>query len=593
MTRHPPKPRLALTLGVTGHRLHHAPAPGETGPGAPRPFDVAAVAKALDQVFASVAAGLAAIDAGVKGTFSDAPPVVTLISALAEGADRIAARAALSAGAALDVALPCSANLYVSSFANDESRAEFDSLLALARACLVLPLAGEAGQPLTERLPAAYEAAGLTMLALSDILIAVWDGKPPGGRGGAGQIVEEAARRGAPIVVIAPENGAIRLLWAEATADETAVRRALDIPPRPLEPTLARLIARLVAPPTAPSERTGLAQFYACHVGADARRRASRVFDGRDFDQPRAQWPRVSAAVGESGANRAAAKHYAQALLAAEDVAVRNAGRYRRLFLFSSMATVIASALVAGAARFHELHFAAAAFEFATVALVGALVMLATRGRWHHQWFEAREVAERLRVVAPTWLLGAWPPSLKAGQAAWPGWYARAIARELPLFSGELADLLGDVRDILAALVEEQLAYHLGNAARLERRDRIYEGVGLGLLIASLANNAVYLTARFVDPAGLESFEVWGLTAAIFLPAAATASYGVRLFGDFEDLARRSRRTAEQLRALKARMSNAMDLPALRGAAETATQAMLSDLDAWRVAVESRRLSAS
>jgi hypothetical protein len=31
----------------------------------------------------------------------------------------------------------------------------------------------------------------------------------------------------------------------------------------------------------------------------------------------------------------------------------------------------------------------------------------------------------------------------------------------------------------------------------------------------------------------------------------------------------------------------------LRGVAEAATRAMLSDLDAWRVAVESRRLSAS
>ena len=600
VTHHPPKPRMALTLGVTGHRLRRAPAPGETGEGAARPFDIAAVAKALDKVCAAVAAGLNATAASVKHNFNDAPPIVTLISALAEGADRLAAQAALSAGFALDVALPCASALYKTSFADEDSRGELNSLLAKARAVLVLPLAGDAEQPPTERLPAAFEVAGLTMLALSDILVAVWDGKPAEGRGGTGQIVEEAARRGAPIIVVEPLNGAIRLLWAEASADENAVRRALDIPPCPLEPTLATLIARLVAPPTATSEQAGLAEFFACRVGADGSQRASRVFDGRDFEEPRAHWPRVSAAVAESNANRDAARVYAEALLASEEVAVRNAGRYRLLFLFSSSVTVVASALVAGAARFRELHLAAASFEFVAVALVGALVLFATHRRWHHQWFESREVAERLRVLPPAWLLGAWPANLKPRQVAWPGWYARALARELPLFSGELADLLGEIRDILAALVDEQLAYHLHNAERLERRDRVYEIVGVSLLIASLANNAfyvcihlaLYLAIPVIDPAALESYEAWGLAAAIFLPAAATTAYGVRLFGDYEDLARRSLRTAEQLRALKARMSETLDLASLRGAAEMAARAMLSDLDAWRVAVESRRLSA-
>ena len=135
------------------------------------------------------------------------------------------------------------------------------------------------------------------------------------------------------------------------------------------------------------------------------------------------------------------------------------------------------------------------------------------------------------------------------------------MARELPLFAGEIGDLTGEIRDILAALVDEQLAYHVANAERLERRDHIYEGIGVGLLAASLVNNAVYLVVRIFDASGLESYESWGLAAAIFLPAAATAAYGVRLFGDYEDLARRSRRTAGELRALQARIVGALDLP--------------------------------
>ena len=592
MSHHPPKPRLALTLGVTGHRLTRAPTAGEDGGAAPRPFDVAAVAKALEAAFAAAAAGLAAIGADAKANFSEAPPIVTLISSLAEGADRIGARAALDVGFALDVILPCPAPIYAQTFVDDASREAFASFSSRARATLTLPLAGDSAASLDERLPATFEAAGLTMLAQSDILVAVGDGKPADGRGGTGQIVEEAARRGAPVVIVDPKDGATRLLWADEPADAATARRALDIAPRPLTPALAALIARIVGPPLAAEERAGLKQYFACRVGADASRRASHVFDGRDLEGPRAQWPRVSAAVGESATNRAAAKRYSQALLAAEDVAQRHAAAYRRLFLASSAATVLASAFVAGAARFHELHLIAAAFEFFTVALVGGLVLFAARRRWHHQWFEARELAERLRIIAPAWLLGAWPSQLKPAQAAWPGWCARAVARELPLFAGEIGEFTGEIRDILAALVDEQLAYHVANAERLERRDRVYEGIGVGLLAASLINNAVYLAVRFFDAPGLESYESWGLAAAIFLPAAATAAYGVRLFGDFEDLARRSRRTAAELRVLQARMTSALDLRGLRGIAEAATRAMLSDLDAWRVAVESRRLSA-
>lgn len=525
-------------------------------------------------------------------------PAFTLISSLAEGADRIAARAALAAGFALDVVLPCPPPIYIETFADDASRGEFDALMASARARLVLPLVGNADEAIADRLPRSYESAGLTMLAQSDILVAVWDGKPADGRGGTGEIVDEAARRGVPIVVVDPSNGAARMLWPDDFSDETFVRHAEDIAPRAVETGLVAVIRRLISPPDSAIERLGLAEFMSCRLGgghakAKSGSRASLVFDGKDIERSRAQWPRVSEAVKAWPSNLGAVKRYADALLAAEAVAERSAGRYRRLFLLSSAVTAVASLLVAGAARFHDMHELAAAFEFLTVALVASLVFVATRGRWHYQWIEAREVVERLRIVSMPWLLGAWPTSLKPGQAAWPGWYARATVREQPLFSGDLAELLHEARDILRALVEEQLSYHLDNAGRLERRDRLFECVGVAFLLASLGANGLYFVAKFAHWASMTEFDSWGLAASIFLPAAATASYGVRLFGDFEDLARRSRRTATQLDALKTRLVGEPDLAALRALAGQAARAMLSDLDAWRVAVESRRLSAS
>lgn len=592
MINFPPKPRLALTIGVTGHRLHRNPPPA----GAPNAhvFDVDAVEKGLGRFFRATIEALAGLDLGVRQPFAATAPALTLVSSLAEGADRIAARAALAAGFALDVVLPCSESIYVGTFTDDDSRGEFDALLAAARARLVLPLTGAPEQAVADRLPRSFEAAGLTMLTQSDILVAVWDGKPAEGRGGTGAIVDEAVRWGLPIVVVDPADGASRMLWPDDLSDETFLRRAQDIAPRTVEACLAAVIERLVAPPASPQERFGLAEYLSCRLAKPkSGAHASLVFDGTDIERPRSQWPRVSAAMAASPANLNAAKLYADALLAAEDVAGRSAGRYRRLFLFSSAVSAVAAFFVAAASHSHGFHVLAAGFEFFTVALVGGLVLWATHRRWHYQWFEAREVVERLRLVSTPWLLGAWPLGLKPGQAAWPGWYARAVARELPLFSGDLAELLDEARDILLALVDEQSSYHLVNAERLERRDRLFEGVGLALLMASLVINALYLGAKLAGWARLPDFELWGLAASIFLPAAATASYGVRLFGDFEDLARRSRRTAMELQALKFRLVGALDLAALRALAGQAARAMLSDLDAWRVAVQSRRLSAS
>ena len=596
--QHPPKPRLALTIGVTGHRLRRAaPLAGPSEANA-RVFDVKAVEDGLGRFFRATIATFATVRGAVSRSFDSAAPTFTLISSLAEGADRIAARAALDAGFALDVVLPCPPSIYVETFADDASRGEFDALTASARARLVLPLAGKSEQAIEDRLPRSYELAGLTMLAQSDILVAVWDGKPADGRGGTGQIVDEAARRGVPVVVVDPASGATRMLWPDDFSQEAFVRRADDVAPRAVEACLAAVIERLISPPASPPERLGLAAYLSCRLGAGGAEaksgsRASLVFDGDDVERSRAQWPRVSAAVAAWPANRGAARRYSDALLAAEEVAGRSAGRYRRLFLFSFAASALASLWVAGAASFHPMHELAAVIEFLTVALVGTLVFFATRQRWRDQWFEAREVVERLRTVSMPWLLGAWPASLSAGQTAWPGWYARAIAREQPLFTGDLADLLGEARDILRTLVEEQSSYHSRNAERMERRDRILEALGLAFVLASLGANALYLLATLSHAASLSEFESWGLAASIFLPAAATASYGVRLFGDFEDLARRSRSTASQLEALQARLVGELDLPALRALAAQAARAMLSDLEAWRVAVESRRLSAS
>jgi hypothetical protein len=79
---------------------------------------------------------------------------------------------------------------------------------------------------------------------------------------------------------------------------------------------------------------------------------------------------------------------------------------------------------------------------------------------------------------------------------------------------------------------------------------------------------------------------------SVALPALATASYGVRMIGDLEGIARRSERTHTKLdQIIKAIEQDSDDISLLRARARAAADAMLGDVSSWRLSAESRRLA--
>ena len=75
---------------------------------------------------------------------------------------------------------------------------------------LVLELPGDPANALD-----AYVMTGRATVAHCDTLIAVWDGRPPRGRGGTGEVVQFALARGTAIIHV-PVGGTSepRLLWS-------------------------------------------------------------------------------------------------------------------------------------------------------------------------------------------------------------------------------------------------------------------------------------------------------------------------------------------------------------------------------------------
>lgn len=119
---------------------------------------------------------------------------LTGISCIAEGADSIFARVVLALGGRLEVLVP--AENYRDKRVSRDYAHQFDELIDKAAEVRVLPFA--------EADPDAYEAANQQLVAVSDLVLAVWDGHFGGGKGSTASTVEYARAKGVPVEVIWP-----------------------------------------------------------------------------------------------------------------------------------------------------------------------------------------------------------------------------------------------------------------------------------------------------------------------------------------------------------------------------------------------------
>jgi hypothetical protein len=118
---------------------------------------------------------------------------LTVLTPLAEGADRLVARVAKELGIPLIVPLPFDRALYLRDFETPESRAEFNDLAAGAEVFELPLLAGADRSAVARDGPARdaqYAQLGIFVCAHCHILLALWDGKPCDQLGGTGQVVE-------------------------------------------------------------------------------------------------------------------------------------------------------------------------------------------------------------------------------------------------------------------------------------------------------------------------------------------------------------------------------------------------------------------
>jgi hypothetical protein len=116
------------------------------------------------------------------------------VSSLAAGADQLFAATLLKAGGQLHVVVPCRG--YEKTFSEQTNLNYFLDLLQKADTVETL----DNPDPSEE----AFLQAGHRVVDLSELLIAVWDGKTAKGKGGTADVVDYARERGREIVILWP-----------------------------------------------------------------------------------------------------------------------------------------------------------------------------------------------------------------------------------------------------------------------------------------------------------------------------------------------------------------------------------------------------
>jgi hypothetical protein len=616
-------PPMRLRIGVTGHR------------GAPKlPDDaIGPVRACVNRVISAVMEAARGLDDeftrgfphGAKHTERSAGearnrPSFTIVSALAEGADRIIAEAGLAAGFTLEAVLPFARAEYRKDFGTPESCSRFDELIAQSES--VFELDGNA----RER-PRAYEAAGLVMLANVDVLIAVWDGEDAAGIGGTAQIVARAVADGIPIVWIDPaKTEEVRLSWlrpgeaplANAGARPKATFHMADAA------AITQAITDVFSPPTQSQQKKAL-QLYL----SERERRWNLcpwfpllqwVFAGRrlrrtDFCLPsplaemKKQWQPYFTILPQDGKQRPAIENaLLSAYSVADHLAIYYSLVYRSAYVFNFLFAAIAVTLALGGV-FHPDLKIKSVLVGAELVVIGTILFTWLYGhhrQWHRRWLDYRRLAEclrHMRVLAP---IGASGPIDRSGrnldvdEQDWVNWYAWSLRRLIPLpnLAVDVAYVTAMRDAVRATEIDGQLRFHLANAERIDKLDHRMHRCGqylfgftggLCLLFLCVSIPLVWSGTEHLETHTI--LDLFTFVTALF-PTLGAAISAIHVQGDFKTVAEQSKRTAERLGAIdKILEQEPPEFARLTDRIEKTADVMMADLLEWQTVFRTRPLS--
>ena len=558
----PPRPVMAFQVGVTGHRAL---------PGAGVPALQRQAADLFRQVRDGVLRLHAADQASATPLHQPAPPVLRCVCGLAAGADSILAAAALAEGWSLVAVLPFAAEEFAQDFDAGPARDRFHALLG--QASTVCELDGDrrrGGEP--------YADIGVQVVEQSDLLLAVWDGLPPRGAGGTGDVVGRALECGVPVAVL-PPGGTGPVEWRGAATPEALLASAL-LPP--------------ADPGGFPAAMYSDEPRAARWASASVRWFEDAVLLGSGLSARKTQAPPPT--LPGSGVLASEAR-----LLPLFDPVDRLASRYAAWFRAAGLlryGLVLPATLGAFVASFGPAPLRPFGFALQFASLV-AVIAFSARGGWmrpHDRFIAYRALAEYFRNARLLLPLGAAvrPPGAAVHQARpadWTAWYGLRAVRVVGLLPGRLgAAAMADAAGFVRAQASGQVAFLLGRAARYDAIAVRLRRIGIGLFSCGIGVAAIRTAAML---AGGAPTPQWFDEGALILPALAPVFLGLLGFGEYGRLATRYRAVAAELRAQLAALDAAG--PGRAGVLRVARRIadiMLAEGADWQLLIKARTISA-
>ncbi len=507
-----------LVVGVTGHRVLPDPV-------------------ALVPAIGSALASIRQMAPALKHT----PLFFSVLSPLAEGADRLLAREILpTPGAVLEAVLPMEKDQYAADFSSPQSVAEFHQWLARAKTVRILPSRRSRAD--------AYEQAGRYVVEQCDVLLAVWNGRPADGQGGTAEIVRYALDNHCPVIWINAENPA-----------QIKVVPGRGIGPEPFL-ALDRYNAERVDRQKLERQRLDETAFLAARVAA-AGMPAGPLQPVFDYVMP----------------------HY----LKSDFLANKNQNYY---YLTETLTYGLALAAILIAA-FQNLFFPSRPLillaEVFLMVLVLGVIYYNRHEQWQKNWIDYRFLAERFRAMffmsaanidvslrrTPRYLSLAYSDrdwKILAYAAAWIKCPRLGPAEKIPLES--LKAFLGN------AWLEHQMLYHLKTQKRHRFRYRVMNVTSNLLFGLTICVIIVFI---FLSD-NLTAQNVLSLLAVIFPAFAATVS-AIRIHRDYLRTSARSEEMARHLRELHEKLSRAQNTEEFIETITETEETMLHENEDWRV----------
>lgn len=576
------KARPAFRVGITGTRLL-------------APMALASLEGQLGQILGMIKTTVEALaqDPTGREIYKAGDANLRFISPLAEGADRLAAKAALAHGYQLEVPLPFAQQDYERDFPN--SVAAFRDLITHASP-RVLELGGARGDEENR----SYEAVGRLVVRNCDLLIAIWDGGKGNGRGGTADIVRHAARHSLPIW----------WLRADGEGEPAWIEKLHDIHPAHVTGAAAwqrleaLLKATILPPPTASVQP--LVQFMAEKPQPDRfiwtiYQRAIRLAAGQ---------PQYAAATPVVVTPPAAAWCYWQNLYEPIDqLAVAYGNRYRSSYVLVFLLAALALSFAAVGVGVEREALIATLCELVSLGGIFFIVRANVAYNWHGRLIAYRLLAELCRKQQALAVFG-WSLKLTTPTASetnddalatlprdiWVSWYFNAVVRAAPLPQGSLygAPLRNAFHAVETSLVAGQQEYHARRQRDSEAAAHRFGQWGHAFFIATVVVVLIKLgpiLREQIWPASGNANNVAVITDAIrllqgLLPGISAAFVGIRGYAELELLADQSAQMRRLMVHAEAVLKH-LDLDAPLASEDIGaellqlTEAMMHDIKGW------------